>query len=133
MLKCLLAFYRHTYCIYYLLLDEKERMIGKHGITCITFDLLDWKDDFIPTNGIYMNNFGVQRKAKCGLDGGCGIFAVPSVLKLPFFTNNLRFEVTLSVWFKRSKRSSGGLPTIYSYGGCGNPASEVRKPFSCVT
>ncbi len=105
-------------------------MIGKNGFTCITFDLLDWKRDFVPSKGVYMNNFGVRQKTRCDLNGACGIFAVPSVLKLPFFTNNVMSEITFSVWFKRNKRLSGGLPTIYSFGDCGKAAGEVRKLLS---
>ncbi len=105
-------------------------MIGKNGVMCITFDLLDWKGDFIPSKGVYLDNLGVRQKTRCDLDGACGLFAVPSVLKVPFFTNNIMFEFTFSVWFKRNKRLSGGLPTIYSFGGCGTAACEVRKHFS---
>ena len=105
-------------------------VIGKNSLMCITLDQLDCNGDFIATNGVIQNTFGVRQKARCGLNGPCGLFAVPSVLKVPLFLKDFLFEFTLSVWFKRSKRLRGGLPTIYSLGDCGNAGLEVRKSFS---
>ena len=109
-------------------MDDAD-VIGKNGLICITFDQLDCNCDFIATNGVSLYNGGVRQKRRCGLDGACGRFAVPSVLKLPLFLKDFLFEFTLSVWFKRNKRLRGGLPTIYSLGDCGAAIFEVRKPY----
>ena len=107
-------------------------MIGQNAVTCIggTYDLLDWKLDFIASKGVYLDNVGVRRKKGCGLDGDCGIFEAPSVLKIPLWLNNMMFEFSLSIWFTRNEQLSGRMTTIYSFGGCEDAILEVRSNVS---
>ena len=104
-------------------------VIGRKSLLCITFDRLDWKGDFIASRGIYLNNFGVQIKKDCGLDGDCGLFEAPSFFAIPFFNGNIILQYSYSAWFKRSDQWNGALPTLYSKGACGKAVMEVSKPF----
>ncbi len=100
-------------------------VIGRNSLLCINFDRLDLKGDFIASKGIYLNNLGVRLQKRCGLDGNCGHFEAPSMIKIPWFWTNINFEVTFSFWFKRSRKRSGRIGMIYSNGGCDSTALEV--------
>ena len=72
----------------------------KKTITCITFDSFGLDGNFIASNGVYLENYGVVAQPNCGVDSNCGRFSPPSRLQIPRFTNADFFELTVSLWFK---------------------------------
>ena len=106
-----------------------DAIIGKNSITCVTFDapLFNWFGDPIGSNGVYLNNYGVE-VVPDGVIGDCGEFKLPSKLEIPFLRGNDFSEFAVSIWFKRSGEGVDPMPVVASNGDCVNPTIEVRNP-----
>ena len=107
-------------------------VIGSNSLTCITFDRLNWNGDFEASKGIYLENYSVRRKERCGLDGSCGIFVSPSMLKIPFYWNNLMNDAAISIWFMRNKRRRDRSSTIINFGECDSTPLEVWNFYKTI-
>ncbi|KAI0239232.1 hypothetical protein LSAT2_010050 [Lamellibrachia satsuma] len=109
-----------------------DAIIGENSITCVTFDapLFNWFGDPIGSNGVYLNNYGVEvEKGKGdGLDGtDCGEFKLPSKLEIPFLRGNDFSEFAVSIWFRRSGEGVNPMPVVASNGDCANPTIEIMS------